>query len=68
MSSLYMVFQKERYNGIRNVTVWRVLRKRLHLKVYKLSIVQHQGVDLPIYHCKALFETLCITSGSDIEP
>jgi hypothetical protein len=23
------------------VSVWRVLRKRLHLKVYKLSIVQH---------------------------
>ena len=29
--------------GIPNVTVWRVLRKRLHLKAYKLrvSIVQH---------------------------
>jgi hypothetical protein len=34
------VFQKELYNGIPNVTVWRVLRKRLHLKAYKLSIVQ----------------------------
>jgi hypothetical protein len=27
--------------GIPNVTVWRVLQKRLHLKAYKLSIVQH---------------------------
>jgi hypothetical protein len=24
-----------------NVTVWRVLRKRLNLEAYKLSIVQH---------------------------
>jgi hypothetical protein len=32
---------KELYNGIPNVTVWRALRKRLHLKVYKLFIVQH---------------------------
>ncbi|PNF38889.1 hypothetical protein B7P43_G09910 [Cryptotermes secundus] len=30
-----------RETGIPNVTVWRVLRKRLHLKAYKLSIVQH---------------------------
>jgi hypothetical protein len=35
-----MVFQKELHNGIPNVGVWRVLRKRLHLKAYKLSIVQ----------------------------
>jgi hypothetical protein len=34
-------FQKELYNGIPNVTLWRVLRKRLHLKAYKLPIVQH---------------------------
>jgi hypothetical protein len=26
--------------SIPNVTVWRVLRKHLHLKAYKLSIVQ----------------------------
>jgi hypothetical protein len=38
--ALYRVFQKELYNGIPNVTVWRVLRKRLHLKAYKLSTVQ----------------------------
>jgi hypothetical protein len=37
---MYRVFQKELYNGIANVTVWRVLRKRLHLKAYKLSIMQ----------------------------
>jgi hypothetical protein len=35
-----MVFQKELYNGILNVAVWKVLRKSLHLKAYKLSIVQ----------------------------
>jgi hypothetical protein len=35
------MFQKELYSGVPNVTVWRVLRKRLHLKAYKLSIVQH---------------------------
>jgi hypothetical protein len=28
------MFQKELYNEIQNVTVRRVLRKRLHLKVY----------------------------------
>jgi hypothetical protein len=33
--------KKELYNNdIPNVTVWRVLRKRLHLKAYKLAIVQ----------------------------
>jgi hypothetical protein len=36
----YRVFQKELYNGIPNVNVWRVLRKRLHLKADKLSIVE----------------------------
>jgi hypothetical protein len=35
------VFLKELYIGIPTVTVWRVLPKRLHLKAYKLSIVQH---------------------------
>jgi hypothetical protein len=52
-----------------------MLRKRLHLKTYKLSIVQ--GVERWItpatqqqleYHCKALFEPPCITSGRHIEP
>jgi hypothetical protein len=32
-------FKKELYNGIPNVTVCRVLRKRLHLKAYKLSML-----------------------------
>jgi hypothetical protein len=36
---MYRVFQKELHNGIPNVTVWQVLRKRLRLK--ELSIVQH---------------------------
>jgi hypothetical protein len=35
------MLQKELYNDIQNVAVWRVLGKRLHLKAYKLSIVQH---------------------------
>jgi hypothetical protein len=34
------VSQKELYKGIRNVIVWRVLTKHLHLKAYKLSFVQ----------------------------
>jgi hypothetical protein len=37
----YRMFQKEIYNGIPNVTVLRVLRKRLHLNAHKLSIVQY---------------------------
>jgi hypothetical protein len=32
--------KKEFYNGIPNVTVWLMLRKRLQLKAYKLSIFQ----------------------------
>jgi hypothetical protein len=32
---LYRVFEKELYNGIPNVTVWRMLRRRLQLKEYK---------------------------------
>jgi hypothetical protein len=35
------VFKKELCNGNPNVTVWRVLRKRLQLKAYKPCIVQH---------------------------
>jgi hypothetical protein len=34
------VVSEELYNGIPNVSVWRVLRKRLHLKANKLSISQ----------------------------
>jgi hypothetical protein len=30
-----------RETGIANVTLWQVLRKHLHLKAYKLSIIQH---------------------------
>jgi hypothetical protein len=37
---LYRAFQKELYNRIPNVTAWRVLWKRSHLKAYKLSVVQ----------------------------
>jgi hypothetical protein len=35
-----------RETGIPNVTVWGVLRKRLRLKAYKLSIVQHLTDDV----------------------
>jgi hypothetical protein len=34
------MFKKELYNDIPSVTVWQVLRKRLHLKANKLSIAQ----------------------------
>jgi hypothetical protein len=37
-AAIYRVFRKELCNDIPNVTVWPVLRKRLHLKAYKLSI------------------------------
>jgi hypothetical protein len=37
----YKMFQKELYNGIPNVAVSRVLRKRLHSKADKLSIVTY---------------------------
>jgi hypothetical protein len=62
----YMVFKKELYNGIPNVTVWRVLRKRLRLKVYKrLMIFMPLSVNIFVtlatqqhleYHCTALFK------------
>jgi hypothetical protein len=39
--SKYKVFQKELYDAIPNITVCRVLRKSLHLKAYKLFIIQH---------------------------
>jgi hypothetical protein len=40
---IYRMFLKELYSGNVNVTVWRVLRKLLYLKVYKLRI--DQGID-----------------------
>jgi hypothetical protein len=33
--SKYRMFQKELYNGIANVAVWRVLRKRFTLKAVR---------------------------------
>jgi hypothetical protein len=39
MERLHKVFRKEFYIGIPNVTMWRVLWKRLHLKTCKVSIV-----------------------------
>jgi hypothetical protein len=32
---------KNLYSAIPNVTAWTVLRKRLNLKAYKISIVEH---------------------------
>jgi hypothetical protein len=37
---LHRVFQRELNNGIANVTLWRVVGKRLYLMAYKLSNVQ----------------------------
>jgi hypothetical protein len=72
------MFKKKRYNGIRNLTVWRVLRKRLHLKKCKLAIVcTPLSVNVFVtlatqqhlqYHCKTFFETPCIIIESHIEP
>jgi hypothetical protein len=64
--NIYSVFQKEIYNDIPNAIMWRVLRKRLHLTAYKLSIFRH--LEHLEYHCKALFEAPGITSWSHIEP
>jgi hypothetical protein len=59
-------FKKELCCGIPNVTVWRVLRKRLHFNAYKLSICTPFNVNFFVtvatqqyleYHCKAVFET-----------
>jgi hypothetical protein len=58
---------RELYNGIPNVTVWRALRKRLHLEVYKRFRNIRYTVKLE-YHCNALSETLCIANGILIEP
>jgi hypothetical protein len=50
--------KKELYYRIPNVSVWRVLRKRLHLKAYKLSIVQHHKRSIV---CKPLRLTFFVT-------
>jgi hypothetical protein len=69
--------KKDLHNGIPNTTTWRVLRKRLLLKVHKLSIVQHlerRIVCMPssphssIWNTVKMFDTPSITSGSRIEP
>jgi hypothetical protein len=39
-SPKYRVFKKQLYSVNPNVTVWRVLRKRSHLKAYKLYVDQ----------------------------
>jgi hypothetical protein len=67
-------------NGNRNVTVWRVLRNRLHLKVHKhwfqprcwpmdsLYVFVILAAQWHFeYHFRALFEIPCITSVSHIE-
>jgi hypothetical protein len=40
------MFQEEFYSCIPNITVWPLIRKRLHLKAYKLSIVEIPFVKL----------------------
>jgi hypothetical protein len=37
------VLQKELYNDVPNVSVWRVLRKRLHVKAYKAYKLLNDG-------------------------
>jgi hypothetical protein len=39
MGLICNMFQKELYGVMLNITVLRVLRKLLHLKVYKLSVI-----------------------------
>jgi hypothetical protein len=53
------VFKKELYNDIPNVAVLRVLRKRLHLKAYKLFIVQGTRLSLSwfAFKCKRFLNT-----------
>jgi hypothetical protein len=46
-----MVFHMLLYNGIPYVAVGLELRKRLRLKAYKLSIVQHLCAMLRVPHC-----------------
>jgi hypothetical protein len=49
---------KELYDGVPNVVVWRVLRKHLHLKACKLSIVQGVEMDgLYGFKCKRFLNT-----------
>jgi hypothetical protein len=55
ITRLYRVFQKYIYNCIPEATVWGMLRKHLHLKKYKLSIVQ--GIERWI-----VYMPLCINS------
>jgi hypothetical protein len=43
----HRVFRKELHDGISNLTVWRVLRKSLRLKAFKLSIIQ--DVELGVF-------------------
>jgi hypothetical protein len=70
IQKLYREFQKELHSSIPNVTVWRVLGKRLHLKAYRLSI-PHLCTTLSVnvfvthleYYCEALFETTCINNS-----
>jgi hypothetical protein len=54
----YRLFKKERYNDITNVTVWTMLRKCLHLRVYELSIVE--GVERWIV-CTPLITNVFVT-------
>jgi hypothetical protein len=60
LSLVIWAFEKRPFNAIPNVTVWRVLRERLHLKAYELFNVEHTEHE---YHCKAVFETPCIIAA-----
>jgi hypothetical protein len=45
---IFFMFQKELYNSIANITVWQVLRKRLHLEAHKLPITTRPTVTFGI--------------------
>jgi hypothetical protein len=59
-------FSKKLYDVIQNVTVWRVLRKRLRLtmdSLYAFKFKRFRNTRHTVTflnHCKALFETSCI--------
>jgi hypothetical protein len=61
---MYIVFQKEIYNGILNATAWRVLRKRLHftnLPSFKVFIGHRcykEKANSPIFACSGCYRNV----------
>jgi hypothetical protein len=61
MCTKYRVFRKQPHNGIANVTVWRVLRKRLHLNAYKPRTMDN----LYAFKCKRFRNIRCFLQHHD---